>query len=676
MQGKEHAATPSTPYVPPPAIPDHELLRLIGRGAYGEVWLARNAIGTLRAVKIVHRWSFQRSEHFEREFKGLLKFEPISRSHDGLVDILQIGRRDDAGYFYYIMELADDGEGKAEAGRPNEKRALTSSSDSSLSPFSLEQYAPRTLRSELRRRVSLPPAKCVTVGLKLASALEHLHSNGLVHRDIKPSNIIFVKDEPKLADIGLVTAIDDAHSLVGTAGYIPPEGLGTPQADIFALGKVLYEIVFGKDRQEFPQLPPDLQAQPEYTALIELNEVILKACETDPRRRYASAEALRQDLALLRDGKSVVQARSRAQRWRVLKRIGLATAASASLTAALFLLTASKHIHQPDPEAARLYELGRWYYSKLTPDDHARAVTNLNLAVSKDPKFIKPYAELTMICGWARVPWITNEQSRLQGTREIEDKLLQIAPHSAERHIASSWRRFLEKDWRGAEDEIVQAIKLDPVSSIAHDTYCFYLSTEGRIDEAKRIGRRAQELEPPSSARVTAIVASWPYMAERRFDLSIAELQRALELDRNFASGYAYLGDCYEAQSNYVAAIEAYKTADLLMGKDPVKVNALYRVLRDAYDSQGERGYFRKRIALAEADAALPESEKLLGDYATWDTAGYYARLGENQKALDFIEVHFNDLHVRQQIKFRPLYDTLHDEPRYKALVKRAGLEP
>ena len=88
-------------------MPDHELLCLIARGSYGEVWLARNAIGTLRAVKIVHRQSFQRVEHFEREFKGLLKFEPISRSHDGLVDILQIGRRDDAGYFYYVMELAD-----------------------------------------------------------------------------------------------------------------------------------------------------------------------------------------------------------------------------------------------------------------------------------------------------------------------------------------------------------------------------------------------------------------------------------------------------------------------------------------------------------------------------------------------------------------------------------------
>src|SRR5215470_7986998 len=134
---------------PAAEITDHELLCLIGRGAYGEVWMARNAIGTLRAVKIVRRPSIERAEHFEREFKGLLKFEPISRSHGGLVDILQIGRRDEAGYFYYVMELADDAEGKAEAGRPSSPESA---------PFLLEQYTPRTLRSELRRRVSLPPA--------------------------------------------------------------------------------------------------------------------------------------------------------------------------------------------------------------------------------------------------------------------------------------------------------------------------------------------------------------------------------------------------------------------------------------------------------------------------------------------------------------------------------------
>ena len=92
----------------PPSIPDHELIRRIGAGSYGEVWLARSAVGTYRAAKIVYRRSFENDRPFEREFSGIQKFEPISRSHEGLVEVLQIGRNESDGYFYYIMELADD----------------------------------------------------------------------------------------------------------------------------------------------------------------------------------------------------------------------------------------------------------------------------------------------------------------------------------------------------------------------------------------------------------------------------------------------------------------------------------------------------------------------------------------------------------------------------------------
>ena len=296
MPSEESAEPPGNPFAPRPApvIPDHELLRLIGRGAYGEVWLARNAIGTLRAVKIVHRQSFQTRRTFRARIQGPAQVRanlPLPRR---LVDVLQIGRRDDAGYFFYVMELAD----QAVPGPTTVGRNV---------PIPPCEPA-HTLRADLEKG-PLPPTGCVAIGLKLASALEHLHANGLVHRDIKPSNIIFVNCEPKLADIGLVTAIDDAQSLVGTAGYIPPEGPGTPQADLYSLGKVLYEIAFGKDRQEFPQLPPDLQSHPDYAALLELNEVILKACETDPRLRYVSATALHEDLELLQRGKSVKRKR-------------------------------------------------------------------------------------------------------------------------------------------------------------------------------------------------------------------------------------------------------------------------------------------------------------------------------------------------------------------------------
>src|SRR5437879_10644333 len=143
----------------PLAIPDHELIRLIGRGSYGQVWLAKNAVGTLRAVKVVYRATFEKEEHFEREFKGLEKFEPISRSHDGFVDILQLGRNDPAGYFYYVMELADDAERKPndETPNPNDETgtpiAPLRTSDlgfpSSIDIRHSDFYNPRTLRDDL-----------------------------------------------------------------------------------------------------------------------------------------------------------------------------------------------------------------------------------------------------------------------------------------------------------------------------------------------------------------------------------------------------------------------------------------------------------------------------------------------------------------------------------------------
>ena len=65
----------------PPGVPDHSLLRCIGRGSYGEVWLARNVLGEFRAVKVIYRRAFEHEKPYEREFEGIRQFEPISRAH-------------------------------------------------------------------------------------------------------------------------------------------------------------------------------------------------------------------------------------------------------------------------------------------------------------------------------------------------------------------------------------------------------------------------------------------------------------------------------------------------------------------------------------------------------------------------------------------------------------------
>jgi serine/threonine protein kinase len=254
-------------------IPDHEVLRKIGGGAYGEVWLARGVTGALRAVKVVWREDFEDERGFEREFEGILKFEPISRDHPALVNILHVGRGNDGGaFYYYVMELGDD----VVTGRD-------------INPI---EYQPRTLRGD---QPQAPVERwntdeCIDVGLRLAEALGHLHEKGLAHRDVKPSNIIFVNGRAKLADIGLVAARDQ-RTFVGTEGFVPPEGPGSAQADIYSLGKVLYEMATGKDRMDFPELPNDMPTGRDRKRWLELNRVICDVCEPRVTKRSISTAA-------------------------------------------------------------------------------------------------------------------------------------------------------------------------------------------------------------------------------------------------------------------------------------------------------------------------------------------------------------------------------------------------
>gem|GEM_PF-581951 len=258
---------------PAPSIPDHELIRSIGQGSYGAVWLAKSVMGTYRAVKVVRRGSFSDGRPFERELAGLRRFEPLSRTHPGFINILHIGRNEARGYFYCIMELADD-----------------VATGQTVHP---ETYQPRTLASDLAHRARLPLSECLQIGLALAAALKHLHKHGLVHRDIKPSNIIFINGAPKLADIGLVTAISEATTTLGTRGYAPPEDTGSPAADLYSLGKVLYELSAGKRPEQFPDLPTELNGRSERAQFVRFNEVLLRACDPEPQKRYPSAEAMR-----------------------------------------------------------------------------------------------------------------------------------------------------------------------------------------------------------------------------------------------------------------------------------------------------------------------------------------------------------------------------------------------
>jgi len=356
------------------------------------------------------------------------------------------------------------------------------------------------------------------------------------------------------------------------------------------------------------------------------------------------------------------------------RRVALVALGLALVGTPVALMNRKSPGYAPTPEAARLYKEGQWHYYQLTAEAHEKALDYLNRAVQVDPKFVQPYGEMMALYTWLFIPGITNEQIRLQKVREIADKALAINPNSAEGYTALSWCRFLERDWRGAEEEIQRAIRYNPDFGIAHDIYCFYLSMQGRFEEAKLEGQRAVKLRSPEARRASAIIASWPFIAERRFDLAIIQLQSVLELEPNFTFGLNYLASCHEANSDIVAAIDIFR-ADALQGAtNPDKVLAVCRELRDAFDAQGQQGYYRKWIELVLAQDSQPEAEWVLTTNPL-DLAAAYSMLGEKAKALDLLEEIFDRPQVWHQLKFMPQFDRLHDESRFKVLLKKAGLE-
>ena len=256
-------------------VADHKLLRLIGEGGYGEVWLCENAVGMHRAAKIVYRAKFADERPYQREFQGVQNFMRLN--HPTLLRVLHIGPNPPKDLFYYVMELGDD--------------------EQTGQPISPDKYVARTLASDLKCRGRLSVGECISLGLSIARGLEYLHSQSLIHRDIKPSNIIYVEGMAKLADVGLVADPETTDlSLVGTRGYMDPYFPSSLGSDIYGLGKVLYVAMTGLSPSQFPEIPADVPPASELREVDGLLKIISKACAASAAERYASITLMLADL--------------------------------------------------------------------------------------------------------------------------------------------------------------------------------------------------------------------------------------------------------------------------------------------------------------------------------------------------------------------------------------------
>ncbi|MCY2962769.1 MAG: serine/threonine-protein kinase, partial [Planctomycetota bacterium] len=221
-----------------PRIADYFLLREIGRGGFGKVFLGKNAHdGSYAAVKVLGRGS-------GIEIAGVSQFKRSGGGHPHLVPILHMGKV--TKFVYYTMPLAD-------AYRPDQSDSGTPTTPptNALS----EEYRPHTLELEIAQRGKLTVEESLDLLRQLLSALERLHRNQIVHCDVKPANILRIDGVWKLGDMGLAiksSSEREATGARGTRAYWPPEGpRGDSTDDLFALGLTIWVASTGKPTREF-----------------------------------------------------------------------------------------------------------------------------------------------------------------------------------------------------------------------------------------------------------------------------------------------------------------------------------------------------------------------------------------------------------------------------------------
>jgi hypothetical protein len=219
--------------------------------------------------------------------------------------------------------------------------------------------------AELVKENPAPPAQAAQYVQTIAEAIHYAHQHGTLHRDLKPANVLIDEfGQPRVTDFGLAKRIDRqggrtaTGAVLGTPSYMPPEqasgqrGLLSPASDVYSLGAILYELVTGRPPFRAATLLDTLlqvlEAEPAPPRLLnpgvsrDLETIILKSLAKEPARRYASAQALADDLKAFREGRPIKARRptwpEQAGRWlRKQRRSVLLAAATAGVSVLLVI---------------------------------------------------------------------------------------------------------------------------------------------------------------------------------------------------------------------------------------------------------------------------------------------------------------------------------------------------
>jgi serine/threonine-protein kinase len=315
-------------------------------------------------------------------------------------------------------------------------------------------------------------------------------------------------------------------------------------------------------------------------------------------------------------------------------------------------------------EAYQLYLTGRYHLDKLIPPEIRQSIGFFQQAIDLDPNYALPYFGLAQANRSLAITSDVASKDCLPQAMAAARKALEIDESLAEAHASLSFCLiWFDWDWANGEKEAKRALVLNPNSSFAHFAYAHVLSDLGRHQDAIAEMARARELDPVFLL-VRALEGMVFHHARRDAEAS-ASLQSALELDPNFWITHLILGKVYTQQRKYAEAIlEFTKAKELSRGNS---------------EAIGSIGYVAALMGdKAKAQAVLEELKTLSYEHyiPPVNIALVYNGLGNRDEALSLLERAYEERDVRLTLlKVDPRWDSLRNNPRFVAMLKRIGLQ-
>src|SRR5216110_721006 len=310
-----------------------------------------------------------------------------------------------------------------------------------------------------------------------------------------------------------------------------------------------------------------------------------------------------------------------------------------------------------NPEAHRLYLLGRYEFGKYSEAGWSSSIRYYEQALKLDPNYALAYCGLADT--YAYMGGVVMPSKEAVGKeKEFAQKAMELDPELPEAHLSLACALGGAFDMRNAQIEFDHAIELNPNLAWAYEIYAWFLGGLGRLDEAIAKEKKAIELDPLNPFFQSAL-AYFLYHA-RRYDDAIVQIGRTLDLDSTSTLARHLLGRCLLGKGDTAGAI-----AEFQQGKINITGAWYQGLLGYAYAISGDRPKAEQMLRELEA-----QTKRQYVNSSAF--AAIYLGLGEKEKALDWLDVAYeNQESACWLLKVDPIYDSVRGEPRFQALVKK-----